>query len=315
MPNPTYADVEEAHSRIAPLLGRTPVLTSRQLDDLAGAVLYFKCENLQKTGSFKARGAANAVFCIDDRDAWKGFATQSSGNHGQAIAWAAQLRGAPAHVVMPLNSSEVKKAAVRGYGGAVVDCEPGMAAREAAVAALLADTGADYVHPYNDARVIAGQGTAAKELIEECGSLDALVAPVGGGGLISGTCLSARALAEGAKVYGAEPQMADDAARSLAAGRMLAGPDAPATIADGLRASIRERTWHFIARDVEAVLTVSEDEIVAAMRLIWTRMKIVVEPSSAIALAAVLRNRPLFEGRRVGVILTGGNIDLDRLPW
>lgn len=311
---PAYDDVRRAHARIAGHIHRTPILTSSFFDGLAGASLFFKCENFQKAGAFKARGAANAVFGLNEAQARAGVATHSSGNHAQALCYAAAKRGIAVTVVMPETALEAKKAAVRGYGGTVVECAPGMAAREAALARVVAETGAEVVHPYNDARVIAGQGTCAKEIIEDLGALDAIVAPIGGGGLISGCCLATSGLAPDIKVYAAEPSNADDACRSRKAGRLIV-EDAPQTVADGLRASLKALTWHFVSTGVEDVLLAEEDEIVAAMRLIWERMKIVVEPSSAVALAAILANRPLFSGRRVGVILTGGNVDLHSLPW
>jgi threonine dehydratase len=311
---PTYDDVVSAHERIRPHIHRTPVLTSSHLDRLAGARLFLKCENLQKIGAFKARGACNAVFGLSEEQAARGVLTHSSGNHGQALAYAAAKRGIPATIVMPETSARPKLDAVRGYGGRVVTCAPGTKAREEAVAAELARTGAEIVHPYADARVIAGQGTCARELIEEAGPLDAIVAPVGGGGLISGTCIAAHAMAPAITVFAAEPANADDAFRSKQAGRLVED-DAPQTIADGLRASLKPITFHYVQNEVEAVLTVSEAEIVAAMRLVWERMKIIIEPSCAVAVAAVLKNADRFAGQKVGIIITGGNVDLDRLPW
>lgn len=313
----TVPDVEAAgaaRARIAPHIHRTPVMTSAHLDGLAGASLFFKCENLQKTGAFKARGATNAVFGLTGEQAKAGVATHSSGNHGAALAYAAGRRGIACHVVMPSTASEAKKAAVRSYGGQIVECAPSTSAREGALADLVEGTGAEIVHPYNDARVIAGQATCAVEMIDEVPDLDAVIAPIGGGGLISGTCLALAAAAREMTVYGAEPEQADDASRSLKAGHLIAD-DAPQTIADGLRAPLKALTWHFVSRHVADILTASEAEIVAAMRLVWARMKIVIEPSSAVALAAILNNRETFAGRRVGVIVTGGNVDLDRLPW
>jgi threonine dehydratase len=311
---PTYDDVLAAHERIRPHVHRTPVLTSSHLDGLAGARLFLKCENLQKIGAFKARGACNAVFGLSEEQAARGVLTHSSGNHGQALAYAAAKRGIPATIVMPETSARPKLDAVRGYGGRVVTCAPGTKAREDAVAAELERTGAEIVHPYADARVIAGQGTCARELIEEAGPLDAVVAPVGGGGLIAGTCVAVAGLAPRMTVFAAEPANADDAFRSKQAGQLIED-DAPQTIADGLRASLKPITFHYVRNAVEAVLTVTEAEIVAAMRLVWERLKIVIEPSSAVAVAAVLKNAPRFAGQRVGIIVTGGNVDLDRLPW
>ena len=311
---PTYDDVVAAHERIRSFVHRTPVLTSRFMNERAGARLFFKCENLQKAGAFKARGAVNAVLGLSDAMAAKGVATHSSGNHGLSLCYAAQRRGIPATVVMPYDAAEAKKAAVRDYGGTIVECEPSISAREAAIAKVLAETGADFIHPYDDPRVIAGQATCAKELIEDFSPLDAVIAPIGGGGLISGTSLALSTLAPEAKVYAAEPANADDAYRSLKAGRIITD-DAPQTIADGLKASLKELTWHFVSRHIDGILTVSEEEIIQAMRLTWQRMKIVIEPSSAVALAAIFKNQDVFSSKRVGVILTGGNVDLDKLPW
>ena len=311
---PDFNDVEAAQKRIAPHVHETPVLTSGALDALAGASLFFKCENLQKTGAFKARGATNAVFGLESELARKGVATHSSGNHGQALAYAASRRGIACHVVMPRTANTAKKSAVREYGGIITECAPSMSSRELASARVRDATGADFVHPYNDPRVIAGQATCAKELIGQVGELEAIIAPIGGGGLISGTCLTVASRASRMSVYAAEPGNADDAARSFRTGRIIAD-DAPDTIADGLRASLKELTWHFVSRHVADVLTVSEEEIIAATKLVWQRMKIVIEPSSAVPLAAILKNRGRFSGKRVGVILTGGNVDLERLPW
>ena len=311
---PTHEDLLAAQERIAPHVHRTPVLTSAALDRLAGAELFFKCENLQKAGAFKARGASNAVFGLSDAEAGRGVATHSSGNHAQALAYAARRRGIPCHVVMPDDAVAAKKAAVIGYGASVVECEPTFAAREAALSSVLAHTGAGFVHPYDDPRVIAGQATCAREMVEQTGGLDAAIAPIGGGGMISGICLALAAVAPNTEIYAGEPEQADDAARSLRAGRIVTG-DAPETIADGLKAELGELTWHFVSNGVADILTVSEREIVDAMKLAWSRLKTVIEPSSAVPLAAILRNPEVFAGKRVGVVLTGGNVDLDRLPW
>lgn len=311
---PTEADIRAAHARIGPHVHRTAVLTCATLDRMAGASLIFKAEPLQKVGAFKARGAVNAVFSLSDEAAARGVATHSSGNHGQALAYAAARRGIPAHIVMPETAARPKLEAVRGYGGRVTLCPPGTRAREQALATVIAATGADMVHPYNDPRVIAGQGTCALELLEQAGPLDIILAPVGGGGLISGTALACAAAAPDTRVVGAEPANADDAARSLRAGSIIED-DAPDTIADGLRASLRDLTFAIIRAHVPAILTVTEEQIVTAMRLIWQSMKLIVEPSAAVPLAAVLAHPEDFRGRRVGVILTGGNVDLDRLPW
>ena len=311
---PTYADVLAARDRIAPYVHKTPVMTSRMLDEASGASLFFKCENLQKAGAFKARGASNAVFGLSDAQAARGVATHSSGNHGTCLSYAAGRRGIPCTVVMPRTAPQAKKDAVRGYGGRVVECEPSTSSREAVFAEVVAETGAEFVHPYNDPRVIAGQGTCSLELIEQVADLDAVIAPIGGGGMVSGTCLALSNAAPGVRIYAAEPEQADDAARSFRAGHIIAD-DAPVTVADGLKVPLKELTWHFVRRHVTDILTVSEQEIIDAMLLIWKRMKIIAEPSSAVPLAAVLKNRSLFAGQRVGIILTGGNVDLDRLPW
>jgi threonine dehydratase len=311
---PTFADILAARDRIRPYAHRTPVLTCATLDAMTGARLHFKCENLQKVGAFKLRGATNAVFSLPDVEACRGVATHSSGNHAAALALAARLRGIPAHVVMPRTSRTVKKAAVAGYGATIVECEPTLAAREETLARVVAATGATFIHPYNDARVIAGQGTAALELIERVPSLDVVLVPVGGGGLLSGTALAVSAASPGTRVIGAEPAGADDASRSLAAGRIVPSVD-PRTMADGLLTSLGELTFAVISRHVEAILTVSEEAIVAAMRLLFERMKLVIEPSSAVPLAALLEHPERFAGGSVGIIVSGGNVDLDDLPW
>ena len=311
---PNLGDMVAARERISPYVHRTPVLTSRMLNELTGAELFFKCENLQKAGAFKARGASNAVFLLTDEQAARGVATHSSGNHGTCLSYAAGRRGIPCTVVMPRTAPQAKKDAVIGYGGRVVECEPSTTSREAVFAEVVAETGAEFVHPYNDWRVIAGQATCSAELIEQVEGLDAVVAPIGGGGMISGTCLTLSNLAPSVKIYAAEPLNADDAARSFRAGRIIAD-DAPNTVADGLKVPLKELTWHFVRNHVTDILTATEDEIVEAMKLIWKRMKIVMEPSSAVPLATIIKNPDLFAGKRVGLILTGGNVDLDKLPW
>ncbi len=311
---PTLDDMLTAHERIAPYIHRTPVLTSSFLNALTGAELFFKCENFQKAAAFKVRGASNAVFGLTDAQAARGVATHSSGNHALSLSYAAGRRGIPCHVVMPRTAPQAKKDAVIGYGGKITECEPSTSSREAVFAQVQAETGADFVHPYNDPQVIAGQGTCSKELIEQVEGLDAVIAPIGGGGMISGTCLTLSNLAPKVKIYAAEPEQADDAARSFRAGHIIAD-DAPVTVADGLKVPLKELTWHFVHNHVTDILTASEQEIVDAMRLIWARMKIVMEPSSAVPLATVLKNRELFAGKRVGIIVTGGNVDLDKLPW
>lgn len=311
---PTLDDMLAAHARIKPYIHRTPVLTSEFLNNETGAKLFFKCENLQKAGVFKARGASNAVFGLADDMLRKGVATHSSGNHALSLSYAAGRRGIPCHVVMPSTAPQAKKDAVKGYGGIITECEPSTSSREAVFAKVQAETGAEFVHPYNDPRVIAGQGTCSRELIEQVENLDAVIAPIGGGGMISGTCLTLSNLAPNVKIYAAEPEQADDAARSFKAGHIIAD-DAPETVADGLKVPLKDLTWHFVSGHVTDILTCSEQEIIDAMKLIWKRMKIVVEPSSAVPLATILKNKDTFAGKRVGVIITGGNVDLDLLPW
>jgi len=311
---PTFDDVLAAHQRIEPHIHRTPVLTSRMLNELAGAELFFKCENLQRAGAFKARGASNAVFSLSDAQAERGVATHSSGNHGTCLSFAAGRRGIPCTVVMPRTAPQAKKDAVRGYGGRVVECEPSTSSREAVFAEVVKKSGAEFVHPYNDHRVIAGQATCSRELIEQVEGLTAVIAPIGGGGMVSGTCLTLSNLAPGIAIYAAEPEQADDAYRSFKAGHIIAD-DAPETIADGLKVPLKELTWHFVRNHVTDILTASEQEIVDAMKLIWKRLKIVTEPSSAVPLATILKNKHIFAGQRVGIIITGGNVDLDKLPW
>jgi len=311
---PTLQDMLDAHERVKPYIHRTPVLTSQYLNDLTGAELFFKCENLQKAGAFKARGASNAVFGLTDEQAKRGVATHSSGNHGTCLSYAAGRRGIPCTVVMPHTAPQAKKDAVRGYGGVVVECEPSTTSREAVFAEVIAKSGAEFVHPYNDPRVIAGQGTCSAELIEQVENLDAVVAPIGGGGMISGTCLTLSNLAPNIKIYAAEPENADDAYRSFKAGHIIAD-DAPDTIADGLKVPLKDLTWHFVSNHVTDIFTASELEIVEAMKMTWKRMKIVMEPSCAVPLAVILKNKDVFAGKRVGVVITGGNVDLDLLPW
>ena len=311
---PSFADVRAAHERIAPFVHLTPVITSRSLDAAVGARLHLKCENLQKVGAFKARGACNAVLSLNDAVAARGVVTHSSGNHGAALAYAASQRGITAHVVMPDNAPRIKVANVEGFGAKVHFCAPTLAAREALCAELVRTTGATLVHPYDDPDVIAGQGTATLELLAAHPDLDAVIAPVGGGGLLSGTAIAAHGVNPGVTVLGAEPAGADDAARSFASGRLEPMPH-PATIADGLRGALSARTLLALRTHVQAIGTCSEGAIVAAMRLVWERAKIVIEPSSAVVLAALLEKTLDVQGRRVGVIVTGGNVDLDRLPW
>ncbi len=311
---PTFQDMLAAHERIMPYIHRTPVLTSSYLNGLVGAELFFKCENFQKAGAFKARGASNAVFGLSEEMAKKGVATHSSGNHALSLSYAAGRRGIPCHVVMPRTAPQAKKDAVIGYGGKITECEPSTTSREAVFAEVQAATGADFVHPYNDPRVIAGQATCSRELHEQVEGLEAVVAPIGGGGMISGTCLTLSHIAPEIEIFAAEPEMADDAYRSFKAGHIIAD-DAPNTVADGLKVPLKDLTWHFVSNHVTDIMTASEQEIVDAMRLTWARMKIVIEASCAVPLAIILKNKDRFAGKRVGVIITGGNVDLDKLPW
>lgn len=315
---PSFDDMLAAHERVKPYIHRTPVLTSGYVNSLAGCEVFFKCENFQKAGAFKVRGASNAVFGLSDGEAQNGVCTHSSGNHALSLSYAAGRRGIPCHVVMPRTAPEAKKAAVRGYGGTITECEPSTSSREEVFAQVQARTGGNFVHPYNDPRVIAGQGTCSRELLEQMqdlgGPLDMVVAPIGGGGMISGTCLTLSHLAPDVQVIAAEPEQADDAYRSFKAGHIIAD-DAPETVADGLKVPLKDLTWHFVKNHVSDILTASDPEIIAAMKLIWQRMKIVVEPSSAVPLATILKTPDVFAGKRVGVILTGGNVDLAKLPW
>ena len=310
------SDIQAAAERIARYAHRTPVATCATLDRLAGRSLFFKCENLQKGGAFKFRGACNAVMRLSEEVASRGVVTHSSGNHAQALALAAKLRGIPAHIVMPRNASPVKRRAVEEYGGCVVLCEPTLIARETTAAEVQAETGATLIPPYDHADVIAGQGTAALELLEQAPELDALIAPVGGGGLLAGVTLAAKAIAPSVRVFAAEPAGADDAARSKAAG-VLIPQTGPRTIADGLLTSLGSLTWPVVRDQVEHVITVAEEEIITAMRLAWERAKLLIEPSAAVTVAAVLSAefRALEGLHRVGVILSGGNANLDALPW
>jgi threonine dehydratase len=321
---PTWEAIVAAHTRIAPRIHRTPVLTSASLNAITGAQLFFKCENLQKTGSFKIRGASNAILSLTDNEVAKGIVTQSSGNHGAAVACAAAWRGVPAWIVMPKNAPTVKAKAIEGYGGKVIFCEPSVTARKATCDRIQAETGAHLVHPYDDDRIITGQATAAKELLEEVGDLDAVLAPVSGGGLLSGTCLGAKGIRGEVRVFGCEPERADDAYRSLTTGT-LQSQDSSDTIADGLRASLSARTFALLRPRVDRILLVSEEEIISGARLVWERMKIIIEPSSAVAIAPLLKpgvvaslNLPKRAdglAPKLGVILSGGNVDLSSLPW
>jgi len=320
---PTWETIQTAHERIAPRIHRTPVLTSATIDVLCGAEIFFKCENLQKTGSFKIRGATNAIFSLTDEEAARGIITPSSGNHGAAVACAAAWRGVPAWIVMPKNAPAVKCRAVEAYGGKITYCEPRMSSRNETTARIQAETGAVLIHPYDDDRIIAGQATAAKELLEEVGELDAVLSPVSGGGLLSGTVLSAKHLQPGIQVFGCEPAQADDAYRSLQSGTLQA-MDSSDTIADGLRASLAQRTFAILRAQLSGIFLVTEEEIVNAMMLIWERMKVITEPSSAIALAPLLKPETLAKivipgsltrRPKIGIILSGGNVDLRALPF
>ncbi|MEJ6479482.1 MAG: pyridoxal-phosphate dependent enzyme [Octadecabacter sp.] len=311
---PTYQDMLEAHERIKPYIHRTPVMTSAFLNELTGAELFFKCENFQTPGAFKVRGASNAVFGLSDEKAKLGVATHSSGNHASCLSYAASRRGIPCNVVMPRTAPQAKKDTVARYGGVVTECEPSTTSREETFAKVQAASGGDFVHPYNDPRVIAGQGTCAREFMEQTDGLDIVVAPIGGGGMISGTCLTLSNQAPEVQIIAAEPEQADDAYRSFKAGYIIAD-DAPKTIADGLLVPLKDLTWHFVSNHVTDILTASEDEIIDAMKLTWKHLRIVMEASSAVPLATILKNKERFAGKRVGIIITGGNVDLDLLPW
>ncbi len=304
----------DAAKRIAPFINHTPVLTSHTIDKLYQAEVFLKCENFQKVGAFKARGATNAVLSLDKVQLSCGVATHSSGNHAQALSWAASLVNAKAFIVMPSNSSKIKVAAVKDYGGIVTFCEPTLASRETTLAGILDQTGATEIHPYNNTRVIAGQATAALELIEEVPGLDILMAPVGGGGLLSGTSLSVHYFLSGGKVIAAEPEQANDAWSSFTR-RVFVPSQNPITIADGLRTSLGSITFPIILAHVHQIVTVSEESIIKAMRFLWERMKIIVEPSSAVPFAAIMEGRIETAGKRIGIIISGGNVDLDDLPW
>jgi threonine dehydratase len=306
--------IRAAHERIRPYIHRTPVLTSSRLDEASGASLLFKCENFQKIGAFKARGATNAVFALDEATARHGVATHSSGNHGAAVARAAKLRGIPAHIVMPSNSAKVKVRAVEGYGAHIVFCEPTENAREATCAEVIEKTGATLIHSFENQHVMAGQGTAAVELLEDVPEIDLVMCPVGGGGLLAGTAVAAKSMRPKIKVIAVEPANADDAAQSFHAGRRLV-TEKKFTIADGLRTNIGEPNFAIVQRYVDGIVTVSEEAIVASMRTIWETMKIVIEPSAAVPYAAILERAVDVKGQRVGIILTGGNVDLNALPW
>ncbi|MFC2186812.1 pyridoxal-phosphate dependent enzyme [Fulvivirgaceae bacterium LMO-SS25] len=307
-------EIQEAHARIAPMIHKTPVLTSESLNKIAGCEVFFKCENFQKVGAFKMRGAANAVSLLSDDVASKGVATHSSGNHAAALAKAAQTRGIKAYIVMPRTAPAIKKKAVAGYGAEIVECEPTLQARESTLADIVAKTGATFVPPYNDYAVITGQATCALELLDQAPNLDIVMAPVGGGGLLAGTALSVHYISPNTRIIAGEPAGADDAFRSLEAGKIIPIEN-PKTIADGLLTSLGDKTFPIIQKYVERIIRVEDAEIIAAMRMIWERMKIIIEPSCAVPFAAVLKEPGTFKKKRVGIILTGGNVDLEKLPF
>lgn len=309
--NITKETITQAHERIKPYVHRTPVLTSEAINQLAGCQIFFKCENFQKVGAFKARGAMNAALQLSPEKRAKGIATHSSGNHAQAIARAAKILGIPSYIVMPRTAPEIKKKGVRGYGGQIFECEPNLPSREATLAEVITKTGATEIHPFNNYDVMVGQGTAVKELIEDQPALDFVFAPVGGGGLLSGTLLATKIFAPHAKVIAAEPQGSDDAYRSLQSGKIE--PAQSKTIADGLLTSLGDKTFPIIRDHVEKIITVSEEEIIEALRLMWERMKIIVEPSGAVSLAALLKEKTSFPGKKIGIILSGGNVDLAKV--
>ena len=310
----TLKDIEKAHDRIRPFIHRTPILTNSSLNELSGAELFFKCENFQKAGSFKIRGATNAVQLLSQEDLKKGIATTSSGNHGAALSMAVTRRGGKTHVVMPHNTPKIKVENVKRNGGEIVWCETSQESREGVLEDLVKKNRSEVIHPYNDERIIAGQGTCAKELIEDCPDLDIIVSPVSGGGLIGGTLIMANEIEEKIEVYGAEPSEADDAFRSLVAGKIIPNKTIN-TICDGLRAQIGALNFPILKEFVSEIITITEEEVIYAMRMVWERMKLIVEPSCSITLAAVLKRKAQFSNKRIGLILSGGNVDLNRLPW
>ncbi len=307
-------DIVQSHQRISPYIHRTPILTSQMINDISGAELFFKCENFQKMGAFKMRGATNAILQLSDEQKQKGVVTHSSGNFAQALALSAKSLGIKAFIVMPSNSPEVKKKAVKGYGGIITECEPTLEDREKTAAQIQQEKGATFVHPYNDFNVILGNASAGKELLEEYPDLDLIIVPVGGGGLISGVALSAISFSNNCKVIGAEPYAVDDAYRSLQSGK-IENNQTTDTIADGLKTLLGDITFNIIKNHVEKIIRVTEEEIVEAMQLIWERMKIIVEPSAAVTLAAVLKSKQEFKNKKVGMVLSGGNVDLKKLPF
>jgi len=310
----TLTDIQRAAERIGPYVHRTPVLTNQSLNQQVRARVYLKCENMQKVGAFKFRGACNAVYSLSDEQAKRGVCTHSSGNHAQALALASQMRGIPAYIVMPNNAPQVKKDAVSGYGGQITFCEPTLEARERTLEGIRLDSGANVVHPYDDERVIAGQGTAALELLEDVPDLDVIITPVGGGGLLSGTAIAATESKKGIRVIAGEPEMADDAYRSMQAGKIVPSVS-PKTIADGLLTSLGTLTFPIICERVEQIVTVSERGIMDSMKFVWERAKIVIEPSAAVAVGVLWEKKIDLSDLKVGLILSGGNVDLNRLPW
>lgn len=313
-PAPTLQEIEDAHHRIRPFIHRTPLLSCKSINSVVEATVWFKCENMQKVGAFKARGATNAVRSISNEQLRLGVATHSSGNHAQALSWTARLAGVDAHIVMPSNSNRIKVEAVKGYGGMITFCEPTLDAREATLESVLRQTGATEIHPYNDLRIIAGQATATVEMLQDNPGLEIVIAPVGGGGLISGAAIACNYLAPTVKVVAAEPANADDAYLSFMQGKFIPSVN-PETIADGLRTSLGSVTFPIILALVDRIIRVSEESIIVAMRMLWERMKLIVEPSGAVPLAALLEDPNLFRGKTIGIILSGGNADLDNLPW
>ncbi len=311
---PTIDDVKNASGRIKPYIHKTPVFTSESINRIFGSEVYFKCENLQKVGAFKFRGATNAVLSLTGEEAKRGVATHSSGNHAAALTLAARQRGIKAYIVMPRNAPPVKKKAVEEYGAEIIFCEPTLQAREENLEKVINQTQAVFIHPYNDLRIISGQATACLELVEEVEDIDIIIVPVGGGGLLSGTALSAAYFSPGTKIVGAEPEGADDACRSLQEGKIIPSVN-PNTIADGLLTSLGTLTFPIIMKYVDRILTTNDENILEAMRLIWERMKLIVEPSAAVALAILLNHQNIARNKKIGIILSGGNVDLDNLPW
>ncbi len=311
---PSLSHIKQAHQRIGPHIIHTPWMDSHSINDIAGCQIVFKCENFQKVGAFKMRGASNAIFSVRPEDRISGFATHSSGNHAQAVALAAKLAGSKAYIVMPKDAPKVKKEAVKGYGAEIVFCEPNELARQKTCEEVVAETGAIFVHPFDDPLIIAGQATAAKEFIEDVEDLDIIMTPVGGGGLSAGTALTVQYLSPNIEVILGEPEQVNDAYQSLKKGKLVPATNKP-TVADGLRTSLGTLNFEILKKYVKEIITVSEDEIIAAMRMIWERMKIIVEPSCAVPLAALLQKKEAFSGKKIGIILTGGNVDLENLPF